>query len=180
VYKELHFKVNKQDEWLTPDYAVKPLIPFLAPGAHIICPFDTADSAYVRVLRAAGFSVTYSHKDRGHKKDFFSYPDEALFEANYVVSNPPYSCKNAVLEKLFRSGAAFAMLLGGIGLFEAKRFELFSKYEFELMYFDRRIGFAPGAGQAASGSPPFSSLYVCRGVLPERIVFANLDKKGEG
>jgi hypothetical protein len=180
VFKEMHFKVNKQDEWLTPDYAVKPLIPFLTPGSDILCPFDTVQSAYVRVFRNAGFRVSYSHKDRGHKKDFFSYTNERLRNAGYVISNPPYSCKNAVLRKLFSSGARFAMLFGGVGLFEAERFEMFMNYDFELMYFDKRIGFYPGAGQAASGSPPFSSIYVCRGVLPEQIVFARLDKKERG
>jgi hypothetical protein len=175
VFKGMQFKVTKQDEWITPDYAVTPLLPFLKPASRILCPFDLKESAYVKVLRRAGHTVEHTHiYMRTGEGDFFTYTDAELRKFDYVISNPPYSKKTRILSKLFGSGANFAMLLGGVGLFESDRFELFRAHDFELMYFDRRIGFAPGAGQPASGSPPFSSIYVCHGVLPERIIFSRL------
>jgi hypothetical protein len=177
VFIELQANATKQDEWYTPDYAVRPLIPFLKPGSRILCPFDTVHSAFVTVLREAGFRAAHTHiTDKSIRGDFFNYTDAELRSFDYVISNPPFSRKNEVLQKLFASKARFAMLLGGVGLFEAKRFELFKKNRFELMYFDRRVTFTPGAGQKATGSPPFSSIYVCRGILPKQIVFCKLNK----
>jgi hypothetical protein len=181
VFREMHFKVVKQDEWLTPEYAVRPLLPFLKPESRILCPFDTVHSAYIQVLRGAGHSAAHTHIDsRSPRADFFTYTDEELRSFDYVISNPPYSRKTDVLSKLFASKAKFAVLLGGVGLFEAERFELFKRHSFEIMYFDRRVGFIPGGGQKASGSPPFSSIYVCHWVLPEKIMFCRISRSRNG
>jgi hypothetical protein len=136
-------------------------------------------SEYVEVLRWEGFRAVHTHiSDESPRADFFRYTAEELRYFDYVISNPPYSRKTEVLEKLFESKCRFAMLLGGVGLFESGRFHLFNRFSFELMYFDKRIKFMPGEGQPASGSPPFSSIYVCHGVLPEQIIFSRLTGKG--
>ena len=69
-------KTDKEsDQVYTPSYAVKPIIKYIKPGSIVWCPFDTADSAYVEELNAAGFTVIYSHIDNG--QNFFEYePDE--------------------------------------------------------------------------------------------------------
>lgn len=61
------------DECLTPRYAVLPVVKYLkACGFKTIwCPFDTADSFYVRVLQSEGFRVIFSHIGVDH--DFFTY-----------------------------------------------------------------------------------------------------------
>jgi hypothetical protein len=98
---------------------------------------------------------------------------------DYVISNPPYSIKDEVFERLIRLGVSFAMLMGATaGLFEGKRFELFESYDVELLWLKLRVSFIDQSGVAMK-SPPFQSCYVCHRVLPERIMFARLRKGGK-
>ena len=61
---------------------------------------------------------------------------------DFVISNPPYSKKYEVFEKLFKSNKSFAMLVGVVGLFESsRRFNLFKENNFEIMYFNKRISY---------------------------------------
>jgi hypothetical protein len=168
--------VKKQDEWRTPAYAVEPLIQYLWPKSAILCPFDTPESAFVKVLRKAGHRVAASHISTG--RDFFSYqPEDMVYD--YVISNPPYSIKDAVFEHLIRLGVPFAMLTGAVaGLFEGKRFDLFEANDVELLWLKPRVAFIDQRG-AVMKSPPFQSCYVCRKVLPDRIMFARLRKGGK-
>ena len=96
-----------------------------------------------------------------------------------IVSNPPYSLKNEVFQRLFSLGIPFAMLVGVVGLFESKlRFELFRDNDFEIMYMDKRVSyFKDYADQKPALNPTFSSVYLCSKLLPEKIVFEQIDKK---
>ncbi len=99
-------------------------------------------------------------------------------ECDYIISNPPYSLKGDVLQRLFDIGKPFAMLVGVVGLFESqKRFEMFRDNDFEIMYMNRRVAyFKDYAEQKPSLNPPFSSVYICHGVLPKKIVFEEIKK----
>ena len=55
----------------------------LRPGAVIWCPFDTADSAYVKVFSRNGFRVIYGHIQTG--QDFFQTDTP---DCDYIISNP--------------------------------------------------------------------------------------------
>lgn len=108
---------SKNDEFYTPYYAVEPLIKYLKPDTTVWCPFDTEDSLFVKVLKREGHQVLNSHINEG--KDFFEYIP--LVEYDYIISNPPYSLKTEVLEKLFKMDKPFAMLVGVAGLFESQK-----------------------------------------------------------
>lgn len=71
------------------------------------------------------------------------------------------------------------MLVGVVGLLESShRFNLFAENNFEIMYFDKRISyFKDYAEQKPSLNPPFSSVYVCKDMLPKQIVFEKIYKK---
>ena len=96
-----------------------------------------------------------------------------------IVSNPPYSIKAEVFQKLFELERPFAMLVGVVGLFESKkRFEMFRDNKIEVMYFDKRISyFKSYDDQKPSLNPPFSSVFLCSNVLENVIVFENVLKK---
>lgn len=83
-----------------------------------------------------------------------------------------------MLQRLFDIGTPFAMLVGVVGLFESqKRFEMFRDNDFEIMYLNRRVAyFQSYEEQKPSLNPPFSSAYVCRGILPKQIVFEEIQK----
>lgn len=161
------------DEFYTPYYAVEPILKYVKHGAKVLCPFDTEDSIFVKSLKEIGCEVVYSHISNG--EDFF---EQDLTKYDYVISNPPYSLKGKVLEKLFESGVPFAMLLGVVGIFESKkRFDMFKNNTFEIMYLSKRVAyFKSYEEQKPSLNPPFSSVYICSKMLPQQIVFEEIKK----
>lgn len=162
-----------KDEFYTPRYAVLPIAEHLKPGSVVWCPFDTEDSMFVKVLRAQGHEVRYTHLRKG--EDFFNME----LDCDYIVSNPPYSIKADVFERLFKLGKPFAMLVGLVGLFESqRRFEMFRDNQFEILYMNKRVSyFESYEDQKPALNPPFSSVYIASGVLPERVMFTEIDKR---
>lgn len=170
---KLDLITNKNDEFYTPEYAIEPIIKYLKLNSIIWCPFDTEESNFVKILKNRGHKVVFTHINNG--EDFFNIN----VECDYVISNPPYSMKGEVLDRLFKLNKPFAMLVGVVGIFESKsRFNMFKDNDFEIMYFDKRISyFKDYKEQKPSLNPPFSSVYLCKGILPKQIVFENIIKK---
>lgn len=83
-----------------------------------------------------------------------------------------------MLSRLFQLDIPFAMLVGVVGLFESqKRFNMFRSHDFEIMYLNKRVSyFKSYVDQKPSLNPPFSSVYVCKGLLPKQIVFEDIEK----
>jgi hypothetical protein len=110
--------------------------------------------------------VTYGHIETG--QDFFDIQDFSEFDA--VVSNPPFSKRQAILEKLFNAGVPFAMILNFNGLFDSKaRWKLFKGNQFELLIPLGRMHFFNE--DCVGNSPNFQSIYVCKNMLPQQICF---------
>lgn len=160
------------DEFYTPRYAIPPILKYLKPQSKVWCPFDTVDSLFVKELKKVGHTVGHTHIE--DSQDFFKLD----IKCDYIISNPPYSLKTEVLERLFSLGTPFAMLLGVVGLFESqKRFEMFRDNKFEIMYLNRRVSYLKSYGDEKPAlNPPFSSVYICSGILPQQIVFEEINK----
>jgi hypothetical protein len=71
------------------------------------------------------------------------------------------------------------MLVGVVGLFESQfRFNMFKDNKFEVMYLNKRVSyFRDYNDQKPSLNPPFSSIYLCKDILPDRIIFEEIIKK---
>ena len=166
---------NENDEFYTPNYAIEPLLKYLKPNSYVWCPFDLAESNFVKLLVANGHKVLNTHIENGF--DFFEY--EPPSEIDYIISNPPYSLKYEVFSKLFELGKPFAMLVGVVGLFESqKRFSMFADNDFEIMYFDKRVSyFKDYADVKPKLNPPFSSVFLTKDMLPKQVVFERIVKK---
>lgn len=164
---------NGNDEYYTPNYAVFPILKYVNPNSTIWCPFDTDKSNYVKNFKANGHKVINTHIEMG--VDFF---DCEIPDCDYIISNPPYSMKTEVFERLFQIGKPFAMLVGVVGLFESKRrFKMFSDNKVEIMYFDKRVSYFQNYDDPnPSLNPPFSSVYLCSNVLPTQMVFEQICK----
>ena len=164
---------SKNDEFFTPTYAIKPILKYIKPDTTIWCPFDTEQSNFVKELRRGGYKVVATHIEQG--RDFFKTEPP---ECDYIISNPPYSIKGDVLQRLFELDKPFAMLVGVVGLFESqKRFNMFKNNEFEIMYFNKRVSYFKDYNDPKpSLNPPFSSVYVCHKMLPKQIVFEKIEK----
>lgn len=106
------------DEEYTPEYAVRPLLPHLQAFTRkcghpitIWCPFDTSQSSFALVLREAGYKVITTHidDDEDETHDFFKF--EPTEHYDIVVSNPPFSVKDAVIKRLYELNRPYMMLL---------------------------------------------------------------------
>ena len=96
-----------KDENYTPFYAVEPLIKYLSSTPITIwCPFDKEWSAYVVRLKEAGHKVIHSHIDNG--QDFFTYHPSEPYDM--IISNPPFSKKDKILERVYTLDKPFALL----------------------------------------------------------------------
>lgn len=165
------------DEWFTPETAITPLLPYISQFKRIWCPFDHNDSViqsnFVKVLTDAGHAVINSHIDYG--QDFFTYSPSQPYDA--IISNPPYSLRNEVLERLYALGKPFAMLVNYSGLFDNRiRFKLFQENGVQLFVLYGRTKFYKRGTLPDSGlSPLFQSIYVCNKILPQDILFQSTD-----
>ena len=163
-------KWNRNDEWYTPEYAIEPILKYLKPNSTIWCPFDTEESLYVKRLRQEGHKVIHTHI--ANNQDFF----ELDIDCDYIISNPPYSKKTEVLDRLYQLKKPFAMLLGIVGIFERRsRFDMFKNNKFEIMYFNKRIKFYRDYKETKpNAAPPFSTAYVCHNILPAPMMFEEI------
>ena len=113
-----------------------------------------------------GFDVTYSHIDTG--TDFFGRSD--LNEYDAIVSNPPFSMREKILERLFESKAPFAIILNFNGLFDSRRrWKMFAENDFSILIPFGRFKFWNDSHSYSQ--PNFQSVYVCHGMTDKQIEF---------
>jgi hypothetical protein len=162
---------KNKDEAYTPYYAASPIIKYIDPSLVVWCPFDQEWSAYVRLLRENGNKVITSHISNG--LDFFNYEPEYY---DIIVTNPPFSCKDEVIERLYQLGKPFAILLPLNSLQGRSRYESF-KNCIQLLSFDQRIDFHdPTHMDYPNKGTPFASAYFCRDILPDNLILERLEK----
>lgn len=167
------------DECLTPRYVVEPIVKYLKLKGYkkIWCPFDLDHSLYVRILKAEGFEVINTHIKTGG--DFFKIdPGEIDFDC--IVSNPPFTQKDKILERLYSIGKPFAILLPQNSLQSKDRTPLFIKYGLEYLGFDKRACFYTNDElQEIKFGSAFASGYFCKNVLPDLLKFEYLHPQQE-
>ena len=163
---------NKNDEWYTLPYAVIPLLKYLKPNSKILCPFDKKNSAYVKTLKDSGHDVNFSHID--DQQDFFDYELETIQPYDYIISNPPYSIRKQVFEKLEELKKPFAMLVPLVSIaLKPIREKISDK---ELLIFNKRIKFISAEGMICK-NPPSETAYICKKILPKQIIFEKLEEE---
>lgn len=145
------------------------MLEFLNKDSIIWCPFDTKDSEYVKILSNNGNKVIFSHIKEG--KDFFNYePDEKY---DLIISNPPFSCKDEILKRLYNLNKPYAMLFPLPTLQGQKRFQYLE--DCQALIFDKRINFYQDiAHTVRAKNVAFASIYICKNFLPKDLVFRKL------
>ena len=125
---------NKTDnELYTPFYAVDPIIKYLPKDKVIWCPFDEEWSAFYIRLKELGYkTIRSSLKD---EQDFFKYEPSSW---DIIISNPPFSIKDKVIDRLYSFNKPFAVLLPLNSLQGKTRYKYF-KQGIQLLSFDSRI-----------------------------------------
>lgn len=159
------------DEYYSPQNVVDMIVPYIKADKRfkkIWCPFDTEDSRFVQTFQKEGYEVEFGHISTG--QDFFKFK-EPLGEI--VISNPPFSKRDAIFERLYEFQLPFALVMNFNGLFDSKkRARLFRLYGVELLVPYGRMKF-DHQGDGILNHPNFQSVYVCNGVLEHQITFSD-------
>lgn len=113
-----------------------------------------------------GLEVSYGHIRTG--QDFFDYTEP---QGEIVVSNPPFSKRDAIFQRLFEMNIPFALVMNFNGLFDSKkRARLFHQNGVEILIPYGRMKFI-NEDRGQLNSPNFQSVYVCNKLLNKQIVF---------
>lgn len=155
---------NEKDEYYTPRILVEPIVKYIKPHSVIWCPFDTEDSEFVIRFKEEGHRVIYTHIWNG--QDFFEYePDE---EYDYIISNPPFTKKLEVFDRLYKLNKPFGMICGLPILNYQEIGNFFLDKDLQLLIVDKKVSFD---GKTAS----FNNSYFCRNMLPRDLMFVHLE-----
>lgn len=162
-------RTTEGDNLFSPYYIVDPIIKYLPKDKIIWLPFDEAWSAFNQRLTEEGYKVIRSSLAEG--KDFFEYEPDAW---DIIVSNPPFSIKDRVLERLYSFNKPFAVLLPLNSLQGKTRYQYFSQ-GIQLLSFDARVSYHDKDHMDAvvKGSP-FATAYFCRDLLPKDLIIERL------
>lgn len=154
---------NEKDEYYTPRILVEPILKYIKPNSTIWCPFDTKNSEFVIALKEQGHKVIYTHIWNG--EDFFEIE---VPNCDYIISNPPFTRKLEVFERLYEIGKPFAMVMGLPILNYQEVGSFFLNKPLQLMIVDKKVSFD---GNTAS----FNNSYFCYNLLPKDIIFEHLE-----
>jgi len=153
---------NEKDEYYTPPILVKAILPYVPKAATVWCPFDTEDSEFVHAFKERN-KVIHSHIWEG--KDFFKYEPDNY---DYIISNPPFTRKLEVLDRLYKLGKPFAMVLPLPMLNYQEVGDFFLDKELQLLIVNKKVSFD---GNTAS----FNNSYFCNNLLPKDLIFVGLE-----
>lgn len=159
---------GKNDECMTPDYAVAPLLKYIPANKTVWCPFDTSQSAFVRLLRANGNRVIFSHIDNG--QDFYTYEPQEHYDV--IISNPPFTNKAKIFERAISLNKPFLLLAPCTWFNDSAICRLFKDKELQIMFFDKRIKFFVNG--VVNNKITFSSCFLGLGILPKQIILEKI------
>ena len=164
---EILYSKGKNDECLTPEYGVIPIIKYIPKGKIVWCPFDKSDSKFVKCITDAGYDVVFSHID--DHQDFFSYEPE---EWDIIISNPPFTNKRGIFERALSFNKPFALIMSNTWLNDSAPKQLFKNKDLQMLMFDKRIKFISNG--KIEDKITFSSSYWCWNFLPKQIIMESL------
>jgi len=160
---------TNKDEFYTPRILVDAILPHVPPDRVIWCPFDTADSEFVKAFQERGYAVEYSHIWQG--EDFFEYTPPV---SDIIISNPPFTKKLKVLKRLWKIGKPFAMVLGLPILNYQIMGDFFCDHPgLQLLIVNKKVSFD---GNTSS----FNNSFFCKDLLPRDLMFTHLEHNNSG
>lgn len=161
------YSQGKNDECLTPDYAVTPILKYIRPEWIVWCPFDFPDSEFVKQISENNV-VHFSHIDE--EEDFYNYEPNTQWDV--IVSNPPFTNKRKIFERALSFNKPFALIMANTWLNDAAPKQLFAEKDLQLLMFDKRIKF--NCNGIVNDKITFSSSYYCWNFLPRQIIMESL------
>ena len=165
---------SENDELYTPRILVEAIVQFIPKGSTVWCPFDTANSEFVLVLREKGFKVIHSHIWDG--KDFLTYEPAEHYDC--IISNPPFSIKLDVFKRLFDLGKPFAILMNS----NAEQYQNIGNFFYEMSLQGKYIQkLNPDKKVSFNGrTSAFNTSYFCWNFLPMGYMMCHLENNNSG
>ncbi|NQZ84386.1 MAG: tRNA (adenine-N(6)-)-methyltransferase [Nanoarchaeales archaeon] len=139
IKKKLPSKKVSPDDYMTPHYALNPLLKYLKKN-WIIWECASGSGNLAKFLRKKGYKVVTTEILRGGtNNDFLTCKPPKKY--NCILTNPPYSLKNEFLERCYKLKKPFALLLPLTTLETETRQNLFNNFGLEIIFFNKRINF---------------------------------------
>lgn len=166
-------KYATDDEW----YTTKEDVQYFIDNAKIDktktiwCPFDIETSNFVTVFRANGYNVISSHIWDG--QDFYEYTPTAHWDI--IISNPPFSGKHKLVERLLSFGKPWALLFGVQALNSEKFYNVLQKCKrLQYIHLKKRMRFTRDHLNYDIDNlprPAFTSMWICDNIFEKDIQF---------
>lgn len=166
--QEVLYSKGSNDECMTPDYGVVPILKYIPQDAIIWCPFDKEDSEFVKQIREMGNKVIATHIDNG--QDFYTYEPTEHWDC--IISNPPFTNKRHIFERALSFNKPFALIMSNTWLNDSAPKQLFQNKDLQLLMFDKRMKFKNNG--EIQNKITFSSSYYCWNFLPKQIIMEEL------
>jgi hypothetical protein len=157
-------KIVKNDEWYTTKETVNLMFDLLAipNAAKVICPFDTDKSNFVVEGIARGYEMLYG------MRDWLS----GNYDYDYLITNPPYSIKDDVIEKCLVSGKPSALVLPIDSMGGKRRHGLYKKYGYPTIYMPtKRINYISVDGLHTKGNHFHSIIMILNDPKGNRLIW---------
>jgi len=132
------------DEWYTDQETVKLCISLLNPKPQsvVLCPFDSDKSLFVKELKERGFVVLYG------MQNFFT----KQYHADYIMTNPPFSIKDEVIERIYQMAIPSLLLLPIDSMGGVKRHAMYREHGHPTVYVpSKRIKYYNDNGELNQG-----------------------------
>lgn len=155
-----------KNDYQTPPYAIKPLVPFLRKD-WIIWECACGKGNLVKAFRKLGFKVIGTDILDGY--NFLTWRPEHF---DVIVTNPPYSLRYEFIKRAYELGKAWAMLMPLTTLEGSKRQKLFKRYGIQLLILNKRINFETPNGKNSGAWFPVA--WFTWKLLPKDIIFVEL------
>ena len=168
------FGTGGNDENYTPPWGVMPILEYIPKGARVWCPFDLPCSEYVKQISKT-HEVIFGHIATG--QDFYKYTPH--FHAwDVCITNPPFTNKAKIFERLLKTGKPFAILMTFAWFRDVTPYKIFSKYNTvpEIMFLYDRLQFLISDD---INTMPLSDIFIniCKGELEQKLNIRKRPKK---
>ena len=140
------------DEWYTSRATVEAMLDIFPCNDTdpILCPFDSKDSQFVKVLQERGHKVIYGIRD---------FLERETYSFDCIYTNPPFSLKTDVIERCIATKKKCTLVLPLDSLGGVKRHELYKKTNLFVYVPTKRIAFYDEQGIKRKGAS-FHSIFL--------------------
>lgn len=131
---------------------------------RVWCPFNDTSSVWVDVLKKRGFEVVTTDTDF-----FVTEPPEGV---QCIISNPPFSLKREVMDRIKELNLRFCLILPFQWLNDGVPLE----YGHQVMFFRKRMHFHTPEGEM--NKPRANCFVLSDGLLKKELIFIGKKKEG--